>query len=121
MHSRIGERRDGIGGTGDGPAGQRGSAALGWEKDEVEAHVGALPHQAAVHDAARAEPAGQRRSLGGRGEFTRFRLGEHRVGVHDADRAEAVQFRAQREHQVASQPGEGGIGPARCEGKNRDE
>ena len=94
MDGGVGERRDGIGGTGDGRAGQWGGAAVGREKDEVQADIGAFSHQAAVHHAAGAEPAGQRRSFGGRVESARFRLGQHRVGVHHADRAQAVQLRS---------------------------
>ena len=91
------------------------------EQHEVEPHIGAFANETARDDASRPEPTGPLRSIGGRGEVARLVMGEHGVRVHDADATEAVKFRTEGEHEIAAQPGECGVGPARREGEHRDQ
>ena len=101
------------------PSRHRLGASAG-EHHEVEPDGRPDPHQAAVHDAARPEPAAQRRRFIHRSETTGLRGREHAVRVHHLDAAEAVERGAEREDEIASQPGQRGVGAAGLEGQDRE-
>ena len=89
------QRRDRVGRSSHRSPGHRRCGVAGRQENEIQSDGGALAHEAAVHDAAGTEPAGQPGRFGDGADVPPTRTGQHAVGINDPNPAQPVQRGAQ--------------------------